>query len=36
MRVRATGAMAFVQTPYRPSSRPQMIVNAAMPALAAP
>ncbi len=36
MRVSAPGAIALTVTPYRPSSRAAMIVNAAMPILAAP
>ena len=36
MRVRPPGAMALTVTPYRPSSSAAMIVNPAMPILAAP
>ena len=36
MRVAAPGAMAVTVTPYRASSIAAMIVNDAMPALAAP
>ena len=36
IRVRAFGARALTRTPYRDSSVAAMVVNAAMPALAAP
>ena len=36
MRVSATGATALTVTPYRASSNAAMLVNAAMPAFAAP